>query len=587
MGGCGVREQAQITPGRARDVREFHEAWWSTGHQNPANYIPATPPISPAEEVQFAAFHRTQTGFYACLLVGEIVGACMAHSKTGLIDPRVLLAVDHLVVDEYQDLNPMDLAFVDQLISLGVATFVAGDDDQSVYSFRHASPQGIQSFLQRHGSATSHILSDCFRCTPEPLLAAQNLLAGFSPSQRIAKHQVSLYATGSPPVQGHVALWRFNSVQPEADAIADSCLSLHSAGLDLGSIMILLGNARAMAGPIQAALDAKGVAHSPVRTEPFRDSDPGRTAFSILRILADKDDVVACRNLVSLQQGMGPHRCLDLTARCVSANISAIDLFYGHIPPGTLTPMPQAKVQVVRTIAATLQGWTPNETFAQRGADLAQLVEQVRNPGDRHEWELFAQSLPQDATLQEVADLLFADNLEEEHAVLASIHDRLGLPQLPEVDADRVQVMTMHGSKGLSAKVVFIPGLEESVFPTQRRAAAPGLIEEGARLLYVSLTRARAAAICSFTMGRLQNGSFAQNAPSRYLAPLGIGVQHRTGGMTTSEAQQVATTAAALECGQDPDASTPGSHDCATYCSRSSFSLEPPRRGTRQACHPS
>lgn len=93
---------AQCTPGRARDIREFHEALWSTGQPNPANYIPATPPITQAEQQQFNTFHRDQTTFYACVLVGEIVQACMTHATPGAIDPRGLLGIDHLIVDEYQ-----------------------------------------------------------------------------------------------------------------------------------------------------------------------------------------------------------------------------------------------------------------------------------------------------------------------------------------------------------------------------------------------------------------------------------------------------------------------------------------------------
>jgi DNA helicase-2/ATP-dependent DNA helicase PcrA len=106
--------------------------------------------------------------------------------------------------------------------------------------------------------------------------------------------------------------------------------------------------------------------------------------------------------------------------------------------------------------------------------------------------------------------------------------------------------MTMHGAKGLSADVVFIPGLEETVFPTVRQASKPGLVLEGARLLYVSLTRAKAAVFCSYTVGRLQNGAFVNNVVSRYAPHLGLQVQHRNAGLSSSEVSQVAATCAAL-----------------------------------------
>jgi superfamily I DNA/RNA helicase len=539
---------ADVTPGRAKDVREYYEAWWSTGQQNPANYIPADPPVTAEEQQQFVTYHNMQTGFYACLLVGEIVRTCMQHTNANAIDPRTLLGVDHLIVDEYQDLNPMDLDFVDHLIRQGVVTFVAGDDDQSVYSFRHASPRGIQTFPRRFPGAAQHMLSDCFRCTPVVLNAALGVLTNFSPPARIPKQLTSLYATAQPPVQGLAHWWKFSSPQVEATAIATSCLELHRAGLDYGDIMILLGNRRVMATAIEDVLTANGVPTSPVQIEPFGDTPAGRTGFSILRILKEPNDLVAHRNLVSLLAQMGAGRCLDLTLRCRNANMSAVDLYQGHIPNGVLTSMQHTKVQQVRTMAGTIQAWDIDDTVAQRGTSLAQLVEEVRGPADRQEWDAFVQTISQDATLGELCDLLYADNLEETGTVLAAIHDRLGLPAPPTVNPDRVQVMTMHGAKGLSAKVVFIPSLEETIFPNKRRAAKPGLVDEGARLLYVSITRARAAVFLTGAHGRNQNGVFVRNPVSRYLSHSGLQMQYQRQptGVDPQLAQLIAATCALL-----------------------------------------
>jgi superfamily I DNA/RNA helicase len=268
----------------------------------------------------------------------------------------------------------------------------------------------------------------------------------------------------------------------------------------------------------------------------------------MLRILGDPNDLVAHRNLVSLLPQMGAGRCLDLTERCLRANMSAVDLYQGHIPSGVLTSMQDAKIQEVRAIAGTIQAWDLDDTLAQRSAALAQLVDQVSGAADRQEWDAFTQTLPQDATLGELCQLLYSDNLEETGAMLIAIHERLGLPVPPAVDPDRVQIMTMHGAKGLSAKVVFIPGLEETVFPNRRRAAKVGLLNEGARLLYVSITRARAAVFLSGTHSRNQNGAFVQNAPCRYLSHSGLQMEYRQppGGVHAGLARQIAANCAAL-----------------------------------------
>lgn len=541
-------KQINVTPSRARQVREYHEAWWSTGQQNPANYIPADPPVTAHERQQFVTFHNMQCGFYACVLVGEIVHTCLRYANANSIDPRGLLGVDHLIVDEYQDLNPMDLEFVDHLIRQGVATFVAGDDDQSVYSFRHSSPQGIQTFDQRFPNATSHMLSDCFRCTSAVLHTALGVLANFSPQTRIPKHLTSLYATAHPVVQGHAHWWKFGSPQAEAKAIANSCLELRAAGLNYGDMMVLLGNRRVMASVVQEVLVESGVPISPVQVEPFRDTPAGRTGFAMLRILSDPTDLVAHRNLLSLLPQMGASRCLDVTARCRNANMNALDLYQGHIPNGVLTNMQHTKVQQIRMIVSSIQNWDVSDTVAQRGASLAQLVEQVRGSSDRQEWDAFVQALPQGTMLSEIRDVLYTDNIDERASVIAAIHARLELPVPPSVDPDRVQILTMHGAKGLSAKIVFIPGLEETIFPNQRRAAKPGLIDEGARLLYVSITRARAAVFLTCAHSRNQNGKFVRNPVSRYLPHSGLQMQYQQHpiGISHQLAQSIAASCAML-----------------------------------------
>lgn len=134
---------------RKEEIRRFYEAVWSTGIPNAPTYLPPENPITSQERAKFDSFHSPTAQVYSCVLPGEIVRKCVDAILTGTIDPQQLLRIDYLIVDEYQDLNPADLQFVDQLALQEINVFVAGDDDQSIYSFRHASPAGIQTFPQR------------------------------------------------------------------------------------------------------------------------------------------------------------------------------------------------------------------------------------------------------------------------------------------------------------------------------------------------------------------------------------------------------------------------------------------------------
>ena len=104
----------------------------------------------------------------------------------------------------------------------------------------------------------------------------------------------------------------------------------------------------------------------------------------------------------------------------------------------------------------------------------------------------------------------------------------------------------MHGAKGLSARVVFIPGLEEEILPGPWRQRYPGLVLEAARLLYVSVTRARAACILSYGGTRIVNGRFTTHAPSRFCTQLGGGFAFRSAGLTRSEVLNVVQDCSAL-----------------------------------------
>ena len=135
---------------RQREIRRYHEAIWSTGVADPPNYIPPDPAITAQEANTFVAFHTPRTQTYACVLPGEIVRQCVEEINAGNLDVVGLLHMEHLIVDEFQDLNPMDLEFVDLIIQRAVTVFLAGDDDQSIYSFRFANPAGIQQIPQKY-----------------------------------------------------------------------------------------------------------------------------------------------------------------------------------------------------------------------------------------------------------------------------------------------------------------------------------------------------------------------------------------------------------------------------------------------------
>ena len=526
---------------RTRQIREFHEALISTGVPNPPNYVAPSSPITAAEASAFDSFVQRRRQVYACVLPGEIVREAVTHTAAGVLDPVSLLTVTHLIVDEFQDLNPIDIQFVDDLIAGGAIAFVCGDDDQSIYSFRHGSPKGMQDFPTTYGSCVAHTLEDCFRCTPAVLDAAQALIAAYAMPQRLPKVHRSLYIGATPPVPGIVHRWRFRGGGPEATAVAESCSQLIAAGVPPEEIMILLSNQAIQAPKLYDALDAASVPYRRAREDSVLDTDDGRLILSALRVVCNPDDYVAQRILLGLQPGVGVKTCAEIPDRALSNNVATVQLFAAQLPTGAFTARQARALAAVAALNSSLAAHQDSDLLSQAGPAIETALAAYSQPGISATWSGIIAGLPTDMTIRELRDYLWSDNDEQQARILATVYQRLG--QLPPTAASlppRVRVMSMHGAKGLSASVVFIPGLEEELLPGQYAGRSGGGVYEAARLLYVALTRAKAACIVSYATRRGVQGSTVTHRASQFASHLAGTFTAQAVGLTATQASDIA-----------------------------------------------
>jgi DNA helicase-2/ATP-dependent DNA helicase PcrA len=452
----------------------------------------------------------------------------------GLLAPAELLGLNHLIVDEFQDLNPMDLRFVYGLARAGTTLFVAGDDDQSLYSFRYARPEGIQLMPEELGPVGDHLLQHCFRSTTSVLEAASTLIKSFATPERIEKHYVSLYADSDPPVEGGFGCWRFREGIDEANAIAVSARRLIAAGLRPREIMILLSNARGVTWQFRNALQEEGVPFELPRGTRFKDTDTGRALATVLRIALREDDYVALRTLLTIQPGVGVATAGSIANIAIASSLQYGALFREALPADTFAPRLHAALENSQAVCAELVDWGASDALLERVQDIDRVLNLVLGREPDIAWREEVGDIPDEATLEELAEYLAAEKVDEQAEVLAAIYGRLGRAIEPEETLpDRVRVMTMHSAKGLAATVVFIPTLEEEMLPGERRARVPGLVLEAARMLYVSITRARVGCIVSYAENRFINGVRTRHAPSRFLGHLGC--RFTAGGALTQE----------------------------------------------------
>lgn len=540
------------TPGRAEEIRLAHDAAWQT--LNPQFVNQAA--ITPAEMQGFNMFHPVRGNLYCCVLPGEVIYKCVEAIRLGQIQAQHLPQIDHLIVDEFQDLNACDQEFVWNLVNGGAALFVAGDDDQSIYSFRHADPTGLVQFPIRYPGSASHALNDCFRCTPNILASAANMIA-VNPG-RLPKNPVSLYATADPPVMGTLHVWSFASQQDEANAIAESCQQLIHAGMrgQEDQILILISDRGLQLAPIAQALGNLGLPYDPPPGEGLTDDDGIRAIHCLIRIVRDistgSPDYVAHRALLGLLTGVGPATAKGVADLCVGNNQNFHDLFYLPAVPGWLAGRANNAVTRLTAVIQPLGAWSLADPLGARIPDITQSLQNIfqgsnRVPDYVATWTALAAALPPGMTLEEVSSFFSADNDADHRAILDLVNQRLGanlLQALPQ--PKRIRILTMHGAKGLSARVVFTPSLEQGIMPSFRALQAAGLVIEHRRLFYVSVTRAMAACIISHATlhtgpaaFRLRQQPNVMLPRSEFLNQMGVPSSNRVNGLTAQEAAQI------------------------------------------------
>lgn len=492
-------------PGRAAQVRIAHDAQWQT--LNPQAIAQAA--ITQAERQAFNTFHTARRNLYCCVLPGEVIYECVQRIQQGALQVAQLPRIEHLIVDEFQDLNACDQEFVRLLVTnAGATLFVAGDDDQSIYAFRHANPAGIVNFTVTYPTASPHTLTECFRCTPAILTPAMQMIT-LNPN-RLTKHLNSLYVHAQPPVQGRLLVWSFQTGQQETAAIAQSCQRLIAGGMagQEDDLLILISNRRLQLGPVTQELANLGLPFDPPGGPTGRDEEAIRAAYAILRIVksvaVNAPDYVAHRSLLAQLYGVGIATARAVGDFCVANGQNFYDLFYLTALPHWLNSRPAAAVARITALVQQVVTWTPQDTLGARSADIGQLLSTIIFNGSPQvsthvsTWGGFVAALPQGMTLEEVLTFLSADDEAEQRQTLDAVTQRLGGGTPPTQGVQkRIRVMTMHGAKGLSGKVVFIPSAEQGILPSFRAIHATGLLNEQRRLFYVSVTRGRAACVVS------------------------------------------------------------------------------------------
>jgi len=535
---CEYKDASGLGADRRKAIRLDHEAFWSTGDWLPPGLPAPEPPITAAERTAFDGFYRSRSSLYCHLLPSDITRRCYEFLSALPLEAPLPILLAHLVVDEYQDLNPVDLALIREIASRNVSLFVAGDDDQSVYFFRYAMAAGIRRFPDDYPIAPStHMLSHCFRCPDEILTPALGLLDAYASSGRIPKDYIAVPSAAVPAVVGQVHRWYFKGWRLEADSIAASCRDLIAEGVRPSRIAILLSSRPTLERTILESLESHAVAYEVEESERYVDTNPGRLALSLVRIVADPDDYVALRTLLGVLPGVGAGTCRVIADWVVDSAMRYGDILVRPIPD-PFGARARGALETLRGIAGSCEGLGSETPVVDFSPIVAANVERLFGKGQADGWRDLVAASPAGATIGDACRLITSPTLRAQRAALTEIAERLGEPA-PEPEEEAVRVLTLHGSKGLTFDVVFIPGLESGSVPSEHALPYSGLVQEAARLLYVGMTRARVGLILSMSNSRQINGTWTARTPTPFVGSLGGRFDNRDVGLDHTQCAMI------------------------------------------------
>jgi DNA helicase-2/ATP-dependent DNA helicase PcrA len=413
----------------------------------------------------------------------------------------------YILIDEYQDTNAAQYALVKLLINEQRNICVVGDDWQSIYSWRGADFKNILNFERDFKNACVIRLEQNYRSTKPILDAAHQIIA--KNTQRSDK-KLWTKSDGGAPVQ---VLPAYNERQ-EAELIIQRITQAVSARQCAYKDIALLYRTNAQSRALEEQFVRFAVPYKMVGGARFYDRAEVKDIIAYLRLLYQPEDVVSFQRIVNVPtRGIGK-QSIDKFLSWRAEHGMSLDDALQNVTAAPLTPRAKTAlhafyelISVFRLEMAQLSAATLLESLIKRINYYAYLDDGT---------------IQAEARTENVKELLsvargYSDtgisNFLEEVALVSDV-DSLN------PDADAVTLMTLHAAKGLEFPVVFMTGMEESIFPHSRAMFDQSEMEEERRLCYVGMTRAKTELYLTYADSRVLYGGVQHYPPSRFLSEI-------------------------------------------------------------------
>ena len=416
----------------------------------------------------------------------------------------------YVLVDEYQDTNHAQFVLT-KLLSEGYNNIcVVGDDDQSIYKFRGATIENILSFEKNFKNAQTIRLEQNYRSTQNILDGANAVIS--HNEQRKGKNLWTSNGEGDK-----IILNTLDDEYGEGKYIADEIMKEMGTTGKFSDFAVLY-RMNAMSNSIERAFVRSGIPYRIIGGHKFYDRMEIKDALAYLSVIVNHDDSVRLERIVNVpKRGIGASTIAYAKEIADALGISLFEVFK------TANEYEKLKRSADKLIAFTqmIESFADLLTRESMSSVFISLLDETgykaMTMADREKGEERLQNLDElNNNLirykDENPDGELSDFLEEV-ALMTDIDNY-------NADADTVVLMTLHASKGLEFPVVFIPGMEEGIFPGMQSMYDATEIEEERRLAYVGITRAKQKLYLLNTRSRIIFGATKFNLPSRFLNEL-------------------------------------------------------------------
>ena len=407
--------------------------------------------------------------------------------------------IDYVLVDEYQDTNPMQSAFVDLLIGSSRRLTCVGDDDQSIYSWRGAKNTFILNFEKRNPGANVITLHNNYRSTKPIIAAANNLI--IQNSVRHAKKMISNKSGDIP-----IFTKEFYNSWDEANHIADEIKKKVDAGEDISSIAILYRR-NSLSFPIESCLTERSIPYAMATGVGFFDREEILAALAYLTLIHNPTDSAAFERVCSYpKRGIGDKKIAVINYLVASQGMTFLEALEEENSKGS-------KILCAVLKSLTVQKHSPLTSLIHSVLHETGLYEMFEKHKDATKSEVKTDNLN---VLMQIAERSDKIELEDflENIVLTSEGRKTG------EDKKSVILSTVHGVKGLEFEHVYVAGFSENIFPHSKSVDVLEQLEEERRLAYVAITRAKSE--LSLTSFKMESKATSANLPSRFLSECGL-----------------------------------------------------------------